>query len=231
MTVAEGRAQHRVIDGHEEAVRSELAIGEQIRRAQRDVGGNARRAQALRELECVLPAHHSRESRLERVALPDPRCERAQGRLGEVRERRQRAQRVPLRAALDRDRDEALDARARVDTVWTGVERRMTRAPRNAAARGAVEQQRLDEVDPGLDLREIDVLAAARARPVVERRSERRQAVALRDEVRVRAPGTHGLPVRPAGQAGDARREPRRACRSPCSSAPDRSHRAARSTA
>ena len=139
--------------------------------------GDAARLQRRLDLGGRVRARPRRERGVDELALGAARHE--------VLAADRRAQRAPVAFVAHRDRHPRVLARAREDPVRVELAVALPAGGGHAAVRGVVEERGREEVQRGLALRHVDVLAEAGAIAVFERGEDRERVVAHADEVGV----------------------------------------------
>src|SRR5215467_2201568 len=95
-------------------------------------------------------------------------------------------------------------AGAGVDAVWAGQAVAVAIASGDETCGKELEQCRCDELDAGLQLRDVHVAATPRALPQLQGCKHGNQAVTHSDVVDVRPPEDGGFAVRPAGHVDES---------------------------
>ena len=196
-------AVHGVLDVHPVAERRQLGVGGRLRRVLDDVRGDAGRPAALLGLGRRLRAGPRRDERLQ---LPPPRQPLVEREVGQVGAAQQTGQGGPGALVLRHDRHPAVVARGGEHPVRAVALLVVALGPevgRRVDPRG--QQHGAQEVDRRLGLGEVEVLALARAPPVVEGGQQRGDRQVGRGVVGVGAVGPDRVAVRPAGGAVEAR--------------------------
>ena len=105
-----------------------------------------------------------------------------------------------MSGCLDGDGDVTLETGGLVDAVRAGAIGAVASGLPGPPIRGEIEDQRLDEMDRGLHLPQVDVLAEPGAATFEDGGGERGHSVARGDEIGVGAPGAGRWAIGPSGE-------------------------------